>query len=327
MKPYTYAFLAAAAACGLASAAETAYTTPVGYVTHTLGANQFNLLGLTVHQPTIAAGVLDAESSTSVTDTEVNFGTLLTAGSSYVLELGDGTIQEITAWSGSVLTTPDDITGSVVPSTTTYKLRKASTIADVFGATNNVANLGADSDGSFTGTDFILVLNASGNFETIYYFDDGAGTTGWFDDQGNPADTKRIIYTDGFYVKRAPGSSKTLVVSGEIKATQSSGALNSGFNYVSSVAPTGLTLGTSGLEAYLAPDTDGSFTGTDLLFIQDGGISYTAYYFNDGAGTTGWFDDQGNPAEALKLEGGFLIKAASGPKPFVLDVPTSYDSL
>lgn len=32
MKPLSYAFLAAAAACGLASAAETAYTTPVGYV-------------------------------------------------------------------------------------------------------------------------------------------------------------------------------------------------------------------------------------------------------------------------------------------------------
>jgi len=326
MKLNTYAFLAAALACGMANA-QTAYTTPVGYVTHELGANQFNLLGLTVHQPTIAAGVLDAESSSSVTDTEVNFTTLLTAGSSYVLELGDGTIQEITAWSGSVLTTPDNITGNVTPATTTYKLRKAATISDVFGPTNNVANLSPDTDGSLTGTDTILVLNELGNFDTIYYFDDGAGTTGWFDDQGGDATNKRIIYSDGFYVKRAAGAPKTLVISGEVKTSKSGGQLVAGFNYISSVAPTGLTLGTSGLEAYLAPDADGSFTGTDLLYVLDNGSLVTAYYFNDGAGTTGWFDDQGGDATNLKLEGGYLIQSATGPKPFVVNVPAGYSSL
>ncbi|MBN8458706.1 MAG: hypothetical protein J0M04_12800 [Verrucomicrobia bacterium] len=321
----TYSLLAAAFACGLASAQTTAYTTPVGYVTQTLGQN-YNLIGLTVHQPTIAAGVIDAESTSSVTDNEVNFGTLLTAGASYVLELGDGTIQEITAWSGSVLTTPEDITANITPGTTTYKLRKASTISDVFGATNS-AGLSPDTDGSLTGTDTVLVLNAAGNFETIYYFNDGAGTTGWFDDQGGEAANRRIIYADGFYVKRASATPLNLVISGEIKTTKTGGALVSGFNYVGSVAPVGLTLGTSGLEAYLAPDSDGSFTGTDLLYILQGGTLYTAYYFNDGAGTTGWFDDQGGDATNLKLEGGFLIKAASGPKPYVLNVPATYGSL
>ena len=56
MKPYTYAFLAAAAACGMAYSAETAYTTPVGYATQALNANSFNLVGMTLQNSPVAAG-------------------------------------------------------------------------------------------------------------------------------------------------------------------------------------------------------------------------------------------------------------------------------
>jgi hypothetical protein len=53
MKALTYSLFAAAAACCFASAQTTAYTTPVGYVTETLAPGRFNLVGLTVHNPTV----------------------------------------------------------------------------------------------------------------------------------------------------------------------------------------------------------------------------------------------------------------------------------
>lgn len=322
----TYALILAAAASGVAFGAATAYTTPVGYTTQALPANQFTLVGLTVHNPTVSAGVLSAVSATSVTDSNVNFTTTLTSGATYILELADGTVQEISSWSGSVLTTPDNITSHVTAGTTTYKLRKAATVADVFGVANSVG-LSPDTDGSMTGTDTVLILNAGGAFDTVYYFNDGAGTTGWFDSLGNPAENKVIAYPDGFYVKRAAGSTLNLVVSGEIKTAKTAGRLVAGFNYVNGVAPAGLTLGTSGLEAFLTPDVDGSQTGTDFVLIPNGAVYTTAYYFNDGAGTTGWFDSLGNPAEPFALDGGFLIKSATGPKAFSLNTPASYSSL
>jgi hypothetical protein len=327
MKPLSYSLIAAAVACGFATAQTTAYTTPVGYTTKALAPNQYTLVGLTVHEATKSAGIITGESANSVTVAGANFTTLLGAfGDTYILELADGTVQEITAWAGDVLTTPDDITGKVTPGTTTYKLRKAATVSSIFGATNSLG-LSPDTDGSLTGTDFIMLPNASGAFDTVYYFNDGAGTLGWFDTAGDPADNKPIVYPDGFYVRRSAGSLLNLVVSGEVKTTKTGGVLKSGYNYLSAVAPVGLTLGTSGLEAFLTPDTDGSLIGTDMVMVQQGATYRTSYYFNDGAGTLGWFDTAGDPAEDIALDGGFLIRAAAGPKAFTVNVPASYSTL
>jgi len=313
----------AAAACGFANAQTTAYTTPVGYTTTVLAPNQFNLIGLNVHQPTIASGILDTESSTSVTDAEVNFTTLLTQGQTYVLELPSGVIQEVTAWSGSTLTTSNDITGSVVPSTTTYKLRRASTVGDVFGLTNS-AGLTPSTDGDLTTCDLIQIFNGTG-FDTIYYFNDGAGTVGWYDDANNPAVDKAIVYSDGIFVKRVSGSNISLVVAGEVKAKPTSGVLASGFNYLNGVAPAGLTLGASGLQSFLTPSADGDLTTCDLVLLPAAGGAYTTcYYFDDGAGTTGWYDDANNPAESFNMSSAFLIYRVGGVKSYTLSVPASY---
>lgn len=324
MKTTIYSLLSVAA-CGIAIGQTTAYTTPVGYTTKTLAPNQFTLVGLTLHNPTIASGTIDAESATSVTDNDTNFSTALTAGSTYILELSNGALQEITSWSQGVLTTPNNITSFVAPGDS-YKIRKAATIAEIFGANNNFG-LGKDTDGTFAGTDFIMLQNASGAFDSFYYFDDGAGSTGWFSEQGDPAGNKAIAYPDGFFVKRAAGSPITLVISGEVKKAATGGVLNSGFNYLSGVAPAGLTLGTSGLQAFVAPDTDGSLTGTDTILIQQSNGTYvTAYYFNDTV-TVGWYTDAGDSADNLSLDGGLLIKSITGPKAFTMSVPASYSGL
>ena len=103
MKPiYSYALLAAFAAVGSASAVE-AVTTPVGYVTQTLSPEKYNLVSLTMQNPSVASGVITAEDSAFVATTGVDFTAILTPGTIYILELPDGTIQEISSWSATQL--------------------------------------------------------------------------------------------------------------------------------------------------------------------------------------------------------------------------------
>jgi hypothetical protein len=324
MKSKLFLSIFAAATCGLAYSAETAYTTPVGYVTKTLKPNIFSLVGVTLHNPTVAAGILDAVTSgpNTVTDNQVDFTATLSVGSTYILELGDGTVQEITSWSGNVLTTPDDISGLVTPATTKYKLRKASTVSDVFGATNS-AGLTPSVDGDFTvNTDLVLIFNGA-SFDTVYYINDGGGTEGWFDDGGNPAENKVVAYPESLFVQRVAGSDIDLVVSGEVKVDGTNGILTNGFNYLSSVAPAGMTLASSGLSSSVLASPDGDFTVVDNVLIQNPDGSYaTHYYIDDGGGTTGWFDDGGNSTDTTPLDGGFLLLNVGGTKPYSIAAPT-----
>jgi hypothetical protein len=252
------------------------------------------------------------------------------------LELPNGVTQEVSAWSGSVLTTPEDVTGSVVPGTTTYKLRKASTVSDVFGATNSVG-LKSDGDEDPFNNDLILVPNSSNTFDTIYYFDNTGlvdpidVVKGWFTTGGDPADNFILNYADGFFVQRQPGAGAplTLTVTGEVKTVPTNNVLLSGFNYVGAVAPVGLTLANSGLQNFLTIATNETEAGTIADFVlqqQPDGTYRTAYYFNDGE-TVGWFDTGGDPADTLVLDTGFLIQNKGSNKSYTLSVPSSYSSL
>jgi hypothetical protein len=344
MKPLSYSLIAAALACGLASAQTTAYTTPVGYVTTTLKGGQFNLTSLTVHNPTVSAGVISAKDVTlppSVTVTGANFLTLLGtpgANNTHILELADGSIQEITEWGADYLRTSANFNGQVTAGTTTYKLRKAATVSSVFGATNS-AGLKSSPDGEVENAsgiptaDTIQLWNGSG-FTTIYYFDDTAGTTGWYTGTGDPAANIPIIHADGFFVRRAAGAPVNLVVTGEVKTTKTSGALDPGFSYLGAVAPVGLTLATSGLENYIGHSADGIAIDDNGKYVVDNvqiqtpeGGYRICYYFGDGP-TGVWYDAEGNLAGDAVLDGGFLIYSISAlQKPYTVSAPPSYSSL
>jgi hypothetical protein len=326
----TYSLLAAAAACGMAQGQgqTTAYTTPVGYTTQTLDANKYNLVAITLHNSAVFGGVITGANSTSVSFTGVDFTTLLAAGTVYILELPNGVTQEISTWTATSLTTPENISSSVVAGTTTCKIRKASTVSDIFGATNSLG-LASDGDEDLSNNDVLLVPNVNNAFDTVYYFDNGE-TTGWFDDQGNEANNKVLNYGDGFFVQRiAGGQSINLVISGEVKKTPTSSVLVSGFNFVGSVSPVGLTLSNSGLQNFLNIATNEAEATTTADFVlqqQSNGTYRTAYYFNDGE-TVGWFDDQGETADNLILDTGCLIQNKGASKSVTLSVPSSYSSL
>lgn len=302
----------------------------VGYNTITIGAKRNTFVGLTVHHPIVKKGILSSSTSASVTVEGINFVTLLgepgPEASLYILELADGTIQEISNWDANgVLETPSDISSKVVAGTTPFTLRKAATISDIFGAENS-AGLAPDR-GDQLNQDFIHVQGRDGTTTSIYYYDDGnPDIRGWYDDQGERASGFPLIYADGFYIKRAGNTPLELVTTGTVKLTPTSSVLLSGFNYVSSVAPVKLTLDSSNLHTFLSPDTTGDYdaNSVDQVYLpQANGSFIIAYYYNDGE-LTGWYDTSGNPAGSYVLEGGFLIRNRGAAKSYTLPVPASY---
>ena len=324
MKPLRYTLIALAAACGFASAQTTAYTTPVGYVTKPLAANQFTLVGLTLHEATKFAGVITAAATNSVTVAGVDFVAVLGAPGTdtYILELADGTVQEIVSWNSSgQLTTPENISGKVTPGTTTCKLRKAATVSSIFGAANTFGL--KDSDAVET-ADRILILNASNAFDTVFYYNDGENE-GWLDAEGNLAADKVISYPDGFFVQRVAGSPINMIITGEVKLNPTAGALGGGYNYLNGVVAAGVNLDDSGLKGYVTSASD--VDAADLVLIQNPGGTYTTcFYYNDGE-NEGWLDAEGNLAGEYLIDGGFLLFNRGGVKPYVVDTPPSYDSL
>ena len=343
MRHIPYTLLVLAATAGFASAQATAYTIPVGYVTETLAQSQYNLIGLTMLATPVAQGVIDADTSAivgppavlgTVTDTQVDFGTLLTVGKTYILEItsgaGEGTIQEITTWTGSSLDTPDDIS-SIVDATTTYTLRAARTVADVFGSANSA---GLTSTAAFDSgeADLLLLPKPDGTFTSVYYsnFPDVPELQGWFDLDTQPAGDLPLVYVDGLFVQRRAGLPIDLVVSGEVKKTSTKVAVVNSYTYLGGVYPVGGTLGNSGLGAVVTR-TDAFDSGVaDLILLTKADGTYTTCYYStfpDVPELQGWFDLDTQPAGDYPVTSGFIIQRRGPAFNATISAPPGYSSL
>lgn len=339
MKLHTYAFLAAALACGMANAQTTAYTTPVGYETLNLNTG-FNFVGVRLHEPVIAAGTLESATSNSVTDDQVNLGALITGGATYILEIQDGSgiIQEITAaGAGTSITTAADLTGLTFP--VSYSLRPAATLASVFGnaAVGHKLDIGA---GGIAGADQVWFWNGSGY--TKYYFDEFGGeffdTETWVNvDTSATVDGNdvNIIYADGIIVTSANG--KDVTVSGSVKTGATELNVVTGFNFVSSVAPVGMTLDTAFGDTAAETTANGlnigagGAAGADQVWIWNGS-GFTKLYFDEFGGeffdTETWVnaDTAAIVPASTELPAGYIVTAAS-PGDIRSGVPSSYSNL
>ena len=270
------------------------------------------------------SGTLDSATAASVDDADVDFSSL--PAGIYILELtdGSGVVQEVEVVDTDTLSTPDDISASVTGDVTTYTLRPASTLDSVFGADNSKANLSPSTDGSTSGADIVWVQTASG-LQQFYYVDIPGTLEGWFDGS-EPAGDTVLNYADGLYVQTQPSSTaNSFTVVGEVKVAATSSVLIPGFNLLNAVAPAGLTLGESGLQAYIEPSTDGSETGADLVLIPDlaNPGSFKTYYYVDIPGTLqAWFDGA-ETADSIPLEGPFFLNNLEGStKPYKINAPT-----
>jgi hypothetical protein len=330
---FTFAILAAVAACGLANA-QTAYTTPVGYTTQTLPANKTTPVGFNVLSPTLVSGVLTGvtNANTTLTDTAVDFSSALTAGKTYTIDIKDGpgtidgAVQDFITWSGSSITVPA-MAGVAVGDK--YVIRAVPTLQETFpvgfltGAT------------SAANADKVWVPNGSGGYNK-YYYRITIAPTGWrktttgSNDTGAAPANIPLVYVDGILIEKK-GTAKSLVLTGEVKTTGSNNVLATGLNPMSIVAPAGLTLQTSGLQGDIASAT--SATNADKVWVPNGTGGYTKYYHRITIAPTGWrttttgSNDTGAAPLNLPLEGAVIIERKGVAKVISMDVPSSYSNL
>ena len=320
--------VAALAASGVAFGAPV-YTTPVGYSTVTISPGVFNVAGLTLQQPVVASGILTGSSINSVFDTSAQFNTLLQSNVVYILEItngsGEGVIQEVVnPPSATQINTPENISSYIVPNVTRYSLRKAATLNSILGSNNQVAHLKESATGDKAVADLVLIPNGDGTYKEYFYVRVPGVFEGWFDGT-NPAGDVILNYADGFFVRtRSDSAADSFIVSGEVKPAATVSTLASNFNLISSVAPAGLTLATSGLSQYLAASTTGAKIGADLVVIPNPGnpgTFFEYYYVNVPGVFVGWFDGT-NAANNVSLQGGFFIRNVGSPKSYKIAGPS-----
>jgi hypothetical protein len=319
MKKLSFSLLAAALATGLASAT-TAYTTPVGYTTQPLNANQFNLLGLTLQNPVVVAGNLEDVSGAVLTDSDIaDFAAVLPAGSTYIIEITSGealgTSQDFVTRSGSTVTLPSAVAG--LAATDTYQIRIAPTIEQIFNTDGSVLQRGLTS----ATADIIYIPNGTGGYNQ--YWTNNAGSIRNFVG-GTAAPNIPVVYMDGVLIqKRATSSS--LIVTGEVKTIGSTTVAVKGFNPIGTIYPVGTTLQNFGLD----DDVQRGLTSAtaDIVYISNGSGGYTLYWLNN-AGS--WRNFVGGAAAApdIPLSSAIFIER----KPvssLALDLtpPSSYSSL
>ncbi|MEI6654399.1 MAG: hypothetical protein WCP45_06495 [Verrucomicrobiota bacterium] len=349
-----YSLIAAALACGLASAQTTAYTTPVGYTSQSMEANKYNLLGLNVLTPTLVQGTITSvafagtapNDTTVVTVTGGNFTSVLPASRTCIFESLSapqaGTVQDFVTWTDTTLTLPGTLTGL----TGSYRVRVAPTLEEVFGLGTAVADSVIIGGLSATNSDKVWIPNGVGGW-TKYYIRTNSPLPGPSNSRQYTNATTNVyspnvplVYTDGILIEKK-GTAGTLVISGEVKTTGSNTTIVQGYNPIGITPPVGLTLFTSGMMGDIAGGL--SATNSDIVWVPIGGGLYTKYWHktNDltapqGAVPGRWHTtsngtlDTGIVSVDVAMTPGIYIqrKSATGtPKLVTFDVPTGYSSL
>jgi hypothetical protein len=319
--------LLAAAVCSLANA-QTAYTTPVGYTTQTLAANKMTLVGFNVLKPVVASGLLTSVSGAVLSDSAVNFSSVLTSDKTYVLEVTSGTaagtVQEFVTWSQNSITLPATVTGLAIGNA--YAIRIAPTLQETFPVGFLTGSLGA------TNADKVWVPTGPGTYTKYWYKTSSpAGwcttTTGNNNTGAVTADVP-LIYIDGIKIEKK-GTAKDLVLTGDVKKTGSNVLLGTGINVISINPPTNLTLFTSGLQG----DITGSLSATnaDIVWVPNGS-GYTRYWYKTSS-PAGWCttttgnNNAGAVSVDVSLPASIQIQRKTSAKVISLDVPTSYSNL
>lgn len=289
MKIYIpYSLILAAASCGVAFGAATAYTTPVGYETVTLAPNTYNLTGVRLFKPSVAAGTFDSFSSSTLVDNQAAFS--LVATTNYIVEFPSGaTITALGSnFSGTTLSNLTGINASYVGP---YIIREALTIASVFGA-SNAAGIASSPNANPTEADLIYLPDGVGGFVQVFYstfVDTEAATVeeqqlffGWLNATTFAKAPNEVINPERGYFVQTQASIAPVVftVSGEIKKTPTTLIANDSFSLIGGVYPAGATLATSGMSGFITGSPNANPTEADVILLPDGAGGFTQGFYS-----------------------------------------------
>ncbi len=224
------------------AAAQTAFTTPVGYHTETVSQG-FNVIGVNLVDAPLVSSALTGVAGDTLTDANANFAESLPAGSLYSIEFESGAWSTITETTATTVKTADALN---VAADDSYIIRKVRTLADYFGADNSAGFL----EGTATTADVIWIPNGPNAFALAYFAaaDAFLGTPAQWQVIGEAGDQANfpIPFTAGLTVQKRGEGDLDLVFTGHVKLTPTNVDIDSDFTYVSRVYPAGVTLGNSG---------------------------------------------------------------------------------
>ena len=252
--------------------------------------NGFNYLGLRLHPSPIAeAQVLSVTSGSAVVEVGVDVVSLLVSGTPFIFEVDSGSavgsVVKIDAFdlSTGTVTLSEDLSAGL-GADDWFTIRPSATLASVFGADNSAGlDEGAGGPG---GADQIYLPVQGGGFLKYYYYNDPFfGATGWKDiETGVTVDPHQvaIFYPDGLLINGGGVANNSFAVAGTLKLSQTNYTLTSGFNYLSSVFPTGSTLASMfGVDNSAGLNHgNGGTGGADQVWLPDGLGGFERYYYD-----------------------------------------------
>lgn len=312
-----YSLILAAAAAGMAFGAETAYTTPVGYISITAPGNSD-----TTVTPPLQRATVYASASTSITGNVigasgltanafvspnpttyvvVTSGPLL--GKRYSVTANDAT--SITVNGGATtLQAQGFVTGN------TYRVVPNWTLGTLF---PGGAGVGGTAD-AFNPSSFVFSsstaygINKSSAVAYFYCTGDvpNGVVAGWYDANdpfSAPLDNTIIDLNRMYSIRNSSASANTVVVSGQVPATQAviPVAVNTAFNdvYLGAPFPIDVSLPESGLQSAIQGSPD-AFNPVEVVFVYNDlgpGINKaaaTGYFYCTGdtanGVVAGWYD-------------------------------------
>lgn len=332
MKPLLSCLITACAATGLV-VGQTATTKPVGYVTETFPPNQFTLFGLTLHEPLQISGVglsPTAQGNNTIL-AKAGIGSGLQSGQTYIIEFisgaYEGVSQDFITYSENSITIPGNY--SAVSAQDSFSIRRAKTIADIFGSSNS-AGL---QPGTSATADILWVSNSDGTYSRYYYAAASPPfvTAGWKLVGGGDTDRSNVplVYLDGMLIERKASTELNLTISGEVKLTKFVTSINGGqFNPISAVFPAGTTLTNSGLASFVVPGTSAT---ADIIWVPNGS-GYSRYYYAAASPpfvTAGWKlvggGDTNRGGDSLKS--GILLERKGSTANLTFTPPVGYSGL
>jgi len=323
----TYSILAAAAACGMALG-QTAYTTPVGYITIPIPSGgtvsspklQIASQGLLPTDAVLFAGTSDSYGSdvdgTFLADAEGTWTSDSFVDTSespnlnnHLIEITSGPLLGTLTWiTKTKAFVPEDLPDPAVPakiytyddisaagSGATYRVLKAFTISSLLGTVPASSVLGGAANAG-DADNFLVFSSSSNSYGTFWYKSSGPGGTGWRSDvvAGTTAPAKTAIHPNdsALIFVRKQASVGSLVIPGLVKTgvtdVQVVGGSGTKLNILSAVFPVD----------QITPANSGLYTGdpnTGLKGAANAGDADNVLIFDatDNSYTTFWYKSSG----------------------------------
>ena len=330
--------------CGLASAAETAYTAPVGFVTLDVPANSDSHIG----QPLIR-GVAYESAASSVTSSVVTLSA--SAGLTvnqfvyappsqpnvYYLQAVGGSLNgryfDVVSNTATSITVDNGTTD--ITSITTFKIIPYWTLGTLFPSGTGVGTSADifEPNGLVQFKDPSAIgINRPSPKAYFHYTGAEESGTGWYDNDNVAAGLQNNLTIDPFLVARVRnfGALKQVIVTGTVPTSAIATPVVTGAapndSYLSVQFPTDVTLALSGLSSVVTPSTD-IFEPIDLILIYNDAASginkstVKAYFYYTGVeeAGTGWYDNdnvaaglQDNVVGILKAGRTFTVRKPGG---------------